>query len=96
MCGIVFEKAKGHGGTVNRTSVYAEAAIRRDVTRNFAVFTRKHLCQNLFLVNIAKFVRTPFLHQMTASYYSSININEGSISKQNLNYDTKTKAYVLI
>ena len=25
---IVFEKAKGHGGTVNRTSVYAEASDR--------------------------------------------------------------------
>ena len=29
MCGIVFEKEKGHGGTVNRTSVYAEAAVQR-------------------------------------------------------------------
>ena len=25
----VFEKAKGRGGTVNRTSLYAEAAVRR-------------------------------------------------------------------
>ena len=29
MCDIVFEKTKGHGGTVNRTSVYAEAAVRK-------------------------------------------------------------------
>ena len=29
MCDIVFEKAKGRGGAVNRTSVYAEAAVRR-------------------------------------------------------------------
>ena len=29
MCDIVFEKAKGRAGKVNRTSVYAEAAIRR-------------------------------------------------------------------
>ena len=28
MCDIVFEKAKGSFETVNRTSVYAEAAIR--------------------------------------------------------------------
>ena len=28
MCDIVFEKAKVHGGTVNRTSDYAEAAVR--------------------------------------------------------------------
>ena len=29
MCDIVFDKAKGRGGTVNRTSVYAEAAVHR-------------------------------------------------------------------
>ena len=29
MCDIVFEKAKGRGGRVNRTSVYTEAAVRR-------------------------------------------------------------------
>ena len=29
MCDVVYAKAKGHGGTVNRTSVYAEAAARR-------------------------------------------------------------------
>ena len=52
MCNIVFEKVKGHSGTVNRTSVYAEAAVqgffKKDVLRNFAEFTRKHLCRNLF------------------------------------------------
>ena len=29
MCNIVFEKTKGRGGTVNRTSVHAEAAVQR-------------------------------------------------------------------
>ena len=29
MCNIVFEKAKGCGRTVNRASVYAEAAVRK-------------------------------------------------------------------
>ena len=29
MCDIVFEKAKGRGRTVNRASVYVEAAVRR-------------------------------------------------------------------
>ena len=29
MCDITFEKARGLGGTVNRTSVYGEAAVRR-------------------------------------------------------------------
>ena len=28
MCVIVFEKTKGRGGTVNRASVYAEAAVQ--------------------------------------------------------------------
>ena len=47
MCDIVFEKAKGRGGKVNRASVYAEAAVgrffKKGVMRNFAEFTRKHL-----------------------------------------------------
>ena len=29
MCEIVFEKMKDRGGTVNRTSVYAEATIQK-------------------------------------------------------------------
>ena len=43
MCGIIFEKAKG---------VYGEAAVqmvlKEGVTRNFAEFTKKYLCRNLF------------------------------------------------
>ena len=31
ICDIVFEKTKGHGGIVNRKSVYAEAAVQRVV-----------------------------------------------------------------
>ena len=45
---------------------------KKGILRNFANFTGKHLCQNLFLskeglwhrcfpVNFAKFLRTPFL-----------------------------------
>ena len=29
MCDIIFQKVKGRGRTVNRASVYAEAALRR-------------------------------------------------------------------
>ena len=29
MCDVVFQKAKGRGTTVNRTSAYAEAAVRK-------------------------------------------------------------------
>ena len=51
MCDIVFEKTKGRGRTVNRTSVYGKASegfLKKDVMRNFAKFKRKHLCHNLF------------------------------------------------
>ena len=52
MCDIAFEKTKGRGGTVRRTSLYAEAVVqeffKKSVMRNFAEFTRKHLCLNLF------------------------------------------------
>ena len=45
---FVFEETKGRGGIVNRTSVHAEAAVRRVllkkcVMRNFAELTRKYL-----------------------------------------------------
>ena len=35
MCDIVFEKTEGSGGTVNRTSVYAEAVVQRDLKRKY-------------------------------------------------------------
>ena len=54
---FVFEKTKGRGGTVNRTSVHAEAAVRRGllkkcVMRNFAEFTIKYLCRILFFEDL--------------------------------------------
>ena len=43
---------KGHCATVNRRSVYkkqpSEGFFKKDFMRNFAEFTRKHLCRNLF------------------------------------------------
>ena len=90
MCDIVFEETKGHGGTVNKTSVYAAAApqafFKKYVIRNFAEFTRSH---NLFLVlfweccKIYKNTCFAEQHRTTASDYSSINSSEGSIGKQN-------------
>ena len=41
MCDIVFEKAKGHGGTVNRTSVYVEAEVRRVFYEKFRRIHKK-------------------------------------------------------
>ena len=49
VCDIIFEKAKCHGSTVNRTSVYGEAAVQRvPWKRCFEKFTRKHMCLNHF------------------------------------------------
>ena len=46
---IVFQKSKGRGGTVNRTSVHAEATVfRKGAEKKFSKLTRKYLCRNLF------------------------------------------------
>ena len=52
-------------------SNHQRCSMKKDVLRNFAKFTGKHLCQSLFFkketlaqvfsVNFAKFLRTPFL-----------------------------------
>ena len=40
---IFFEKTKGRGGTVNRTSVYAEVAVQRVLQRKcYEKFRRVH------------------------------------------------------
>ena len=47
------------------TSSHQRCSLRKDLFRNFAKFTRKHLCQSLwhrcFPVNFAKYLRTLFL-----------------------------------
>ena len=72
MCDIVFEKAKGRGGTVNRMSDYAQAAIRRvllkrcyEKFRENSTLLKTRLKRRCFLVNFAKFVRTRFLQSTT-------------------------------
>ena len=71
--------------------------------RNFAEFTRKYLCRNLFFDVFGEFCETcntTFFGEQhsTASEYSSINSSEGSTALVNetVNYDTKTKACVLM
>ena len=94
MCDIVFEKAKGPDRTVIRMSVCSEAAVPRALhKRRYKKFRRIHKKKSVpesifccFLMNFAKFVRTPFFaeqHQTTTSDYSSSNSSEGSIGKQN-------------
>ena len=45
MCGAIFEKVKGSGGKVNKTSVYQkqpfEGLLEKGVMRAFAQFTKK-------------------------------------------------------
>ena len=56
MCDIVFEKAKVRDRTVNRASIYAEAAVfEKGVMKNFAEFTRKYLYRNPILVFSCEF-----------------------------------------
>ena len=69
MYDIVFEKAKGRGGTVNGTSVYVEAATRRVLYKRCFEKFRKirektsvpESLLRCFRVNFVEFVRTPFL-----------------------------------
>ena len=68
--GIVFEKVQDRGGKVNRTSVYAEAAVRRvafkkGFMRNFQEFAIKHLRRNLFFDNVKlNFIKIKSLEQL--------------------------------
>ena len=89
---IVFEKAKGRGGAVNRMSVYGEAAseefFKKDVMRNFQNL-QENICARIsFLVFSCRFCgickKTFFTeqHQTIDSGYSSINSSEGSIGKR--------------
>ena len=53
---IIFEKTKGRGGKVNRTSVMEkqpfEGFFKKGLMRNFEKFTRKHLRWILFFDNV--------------------------------------------
>ena len=75
---------KSHGGVLLKSfklsrRSHRTCSVKKGVLRNFAKFTGTLLCQNLFLiklqsflVNFAKFQRTPFFieHlQATASYF---------------------------
>ena len=67
-------------------SSHQECSVRKDVLRNFAKFTGKHLCQVLFiktllkkrlwhrcfLMNFAKFLRTPFHRTPLNDCFSTI------------------------
>ena len=106
MCDVVYTKAKGHGGTVNRTSVMlkqpSEGSPKKDVIKHFAEFKRKHLSESrfcCFLVNFAKFARAPFLQNSTGRLLLIIAVSivvKGLLVTETVNSDIKTKAFVLI
>ena len=52
-----------------------------------------------FLVNFAEFVRKPFLQNSTGQLILIIAVSvvaKGVLANETVNYDTQTKAYVLI
>ena len=64
----------------------SEGFFKKDVMRNFAEFTRKHLQPNIFLVFSCENCKNTFLAEQlrtTASHYGSINSSEGSTAKLN-------------
>ena len=94
MSDIIYEKAKGRGGTVNRTSVNVETAVRRFLYKKcyekFRRIYKKTPVPEISFVNLfCEFYencRNTFFteHQRTtASNYSSINNSEGRIGKRN-------------
>ena len=52
MFDIVFEKAKGRGRTVNRTSVYAEAAPQGFFKKGRKIYKKTFLPKSLFLIKL--------------------------------------------
>ena len=92
MCDIVCEKMKGGGGTeqVFTQKQPSEGFFQKGVMRNFAKFTRKHLCrknetpQKLF----SKFIRTLILQNGTGRLFLIIAVS----IYETVNYDTKIKA----
>ena len=72
---IYFFSVKAVELILNDRSSHLRCSVKKDVLRNCAKFTGKHLCQSLFLnkvaglrlwhrcfpVNFARFLRTPFL-----------------------------------
>ena len=107
MCDIVCDKVKDHGRTVNRANVYAEATIPKVFSKRcyekFHRTHRKNISTGIpfccFLVNFAKFAKTPFLQHCTRRLRLIIAVSivvKRVSANETVNYETRTKAYVLI
>ena len=76
----------------------SEAFFKKDVMGNFAEFTKNtSVPESLFwcfLVNFAKFVRTPFLQNSTGRLLLIIAVSivvKGVLANETVNYDTKAR-----
>ena len=107
MCDIVFEKAKGRGRTVNRASVYANAAIRSVLwKRCSSKFRRIHKKTSvpeslfgIFLWILRNLEEHLFLQNSTGRLLLIIAVSivaKGLLANETVKYETRTKAYVLI
>ena len=84
----------------------SERFFKKDLMRIFAEFCglyrKASVPESLFwcfLVNFAKFVRTPFLQNSTGRLLLIIAVSivaKGVLVNETVNYETRTKAYVLI
>ena len=53
-----------HSTILITEAVIQKCSVKKAVLKNFAKFTEKHVCQNLFfnkVASLAKFLKTPFL-----------------------------------
>ena len=93
MCNIVFEKVKGHGRKLNRVSVYME------ILQNSQENICNEICFWCFLKIFSKFARASFLQNSSGRLFLIMLVSivaQGVLANQTVNYETRTKAYVLI
>ena len=79
----------------------SEGFFKKDALRNFAKFTRKHLYQNLlvFSCQFCGICKNTFLLNSTERLILIIAVSvvaKGVLANKTVNYDTQTRAYVLI
>ena len=58
---------KKFDGIWNRSS-HRRCSVKIDVLRNFAIFTGKHLCQNVFFNKVAGLAKLPFLRNTSVRH----------------------------
>ena len=94
ICNIVFEKAKGRGGTVNRIEGSLKKGVNICAGSSFLIklnsvdlqFIKKETLAQVFSCEFCKIYKNNLFaehHRTTASNYRSIISSEGRIGKQN-------------